>query len=123
MGGGGTGTGTVFLALPLHVTTAGIRGKKGKIPPEAKLSIQERGEKAYRSSWICVKGANDILEVWQETKELHPHTEPSCPWHTNWTTYSPSWGVPAGASPYCLVTLPVRVRGFDHSPRRRSPLA
>lgn len=83
----------------------------------------KRGEKAYRSSWICVKGANDILEVWQETKELHSHTEPSCPRHTNWTTYSPSWGAPAGALPYCLVTLPLRVRGFDHSPRRRSPLA
>lgn len=56
---------------------------------ETELSMSER-EKPYKSFWICVKGVNDILKVWQESKELHPLTKLNCFQHTDETTYLPS---------------------------------
>lgn len=104
-----------FLLLCCYrFTTAGINRKKEKMSFESELSMSER-EKPYKSFWICVKEVNDILKVWQESKELHPLTKLKCSQRTDETTYFPSWEALTGSGnsekggatqSYCSVTFP-----------------
>lgn len=98
-----------------------INRKKGDLPLEAQLSVQEQ-QKHLKSSWICVKGASNISNVWQETRELHPHMEPPCLQDTNRLCTLPAgvhwwaWRVQEGGCAHVLpcdsITFPCKDTGL-----------
>lgn len=71
------------LVLLLKIPTVEINRKREKIYHLKPNFPSKRGKKHITSFWIFIKRANDILKVWQETKEVHPHTKLNCFQHNN----------------------------------------
>lgn len=118
-GGGCKGTGTVSLAL--QIPTAGLIERRETYHWKSNFPSKS-SKKHLKSSWICVKGASNISNVWQETRELHPHIGHPCLQDTNrlctlpagvhWCVWRVQEGGCAHALPCDSITFPCKDTGL-----------